>query len=125
MVGNLSPFPSQFAVEYGKEVKYFDSARVVQGAVKHQGRPPAFLPADALGLALHWLLSPCQEKYLCLIFGAVPAVLNRVKNDALNALYRALGNNVHAAIRWPNTVQVPRVRARLHLPVLTCSFAMS
>ncbi len=118
----LNSYRAQFEVEYGKEAKYFHSKRVVGGTVKFHGRPPAFLPADALGLTLHWLLSPCQEKYLCLLFGAVPAVLNRAKNDGLNALYLTLQKNHYAGIRWPNAVQVV-VGCRMPLSSTGCTHA--
>lgn len=70
------------------------------------GRAPQFAATDALGLVLHWLLSPSQEKLLSMIFGAVASTLNVAKNRALEALELVLRAWRPGRIAWPTVAKV-------------------
>jgi hypothetical protein len=71
-----------------------------------RGRRPALTAADALGICLHWLLSPVEESLLCVIFCVSPATLNVAKNRALEVLFEVLPGNKWARVKWPNAAEV-------------------
>ena len=76
------------------------------GAANRGGRPPALSSQGRLAVALYYLVSPCQQKDMCLIFGLPPSTLNRTLWSALENLLVALQRSPEARISWPTTAEL-------------------
>jgi hypothetical protein len=77
------------------------------------GRPTRLDGPALIALALVWLATPAQQKFLQLVFGAGPAVVSRGLRLGLRHLLGALRAMPETDIRWPTPRQMRRYAAAI------------
>ena len=82
--------------------------------VQHRvGRPTRLDGYALLALALVWMATPAQQKFLQIVFGAGPAVISRALRAGMRQLLIALRAMPETDIRWPTNRQQRRFAAAI------------